>query len=137
LNIASAGQSPSGSGFTNTFTIPTAAYSSIFANATFIDLAYEIDRQQNLKVWIGAQLFGWIPQSGTGSVNAAGVPLLPVNGPAFANYQVVQGANAFSTFATPVLYTQANLNITLGVSNGATAAARSLTADFHCALKER
>jgi hypothetical protein len=137
LNIGSAGNSPTGVGYTNTFNIPTAAYSAFFANNSFLDLAFEIDRQQNLKVWVGQQLVGWITQSGTGSVNSAGVSILPVNGPAFVNYQVVQGANAFSTFATPVLYTLANLNVTLALSNGATASATTMIADFHCVEKER
>lgn len=137
LNIGSAGNSPSGSGYTNTFNIPTASYSQFFANATFFDIGYYIDRQQNLRIFIGQQLVGWIPQSGTGAVNAAGVPILPVNGAALVNYQVVQGANAFTSFATPILYTQANLNITMAVSNGATASSTTMTSDFHAVQKER
>jgi hypothetical protein len=130
LNIASAGQSPSGVGFTNTFTIPTTAYT--LANNTAVDLAYYIDRNQNLFIFVGAQLVGWIPQSGTGTVNAAGVPTLPVLGPVFANYNFnAQGVQ------TPVMFTQANLNLSLALSNGVTAAVKTMTADFHCVQKER
>lgn len=130
LNVASAGQSPSGVGFTNTFTIPTSAY--VLANATYIDLAFYIDRNQNIFIFVGSQLVGWIPQSGTGSVNAAGVPTLPVLGHVFANYNFqAQGVQ------TPVMLTQANLSPTLAVSNGITAVVKTMTADFHCVQKER
>lgn len=132
LNIASAGNDPAGTGYTNTFTIPTTAYA--LANNAYVDLAYYIDRQQNLFVFVGSQLVGWIPQSGTGSVNAAGVPTLPVLGPVFANYQVF-GSSGF--VATPVRFTTANLNVTMALSNGVTAAVKTMTADFHCVQKER
>lgn len=130
LNVGSAGNSPSGSGYTNTFNIPTTAYT--LANGVNIDLAMYIDRNQNLFMYVGAQLVGWIPQSGTGAVNTAGVPTLPVTGPVLANYNFnAQGVQ------TPILFTQANLNLTLGVSNGVTAAIKTMTADFQGAQKER
>lgn len=136
LNVASAAQSPSGAGFTNTFTIPTAAYS--LANGTNIDLAFYIDRFQNLKIFVGAQLVGWIPQSGSGAVSASGVPILPVMGPVLVNYNFLAQATGMSgNVATPVMYTQQFLSPTLGVSNGTTAAIKTMTADFHCAQKER
>lgn len=132
LNIASNANSPSGTGFTNTFTIPTTAYS--LANATNIDLGFFIDRNQNLYAFVGAQLVGWIPQSGTGATNVAGVPTLPVLGPVLANYNFqAQGGSA----ATPILFTTGNLTPTLAVSNGTTAAATTMTADFHVVQKER
>lgn len=130
LNIASAGNDPAGAGFTNTFTIPTTAYA--LANATYIDLAFYIDRIQNIFIFVGSQLVGWIPQSGTGAVNAAGVPTLPVLGPVFANYNFnAQGVQ------TPVRFSTANLNVSLAVSNGITAAVKTMTADFHMVQKER
>jgi hypothetical protein len=137
LNIASAGNSPSGSGFTNTFTIPAASYA--LANNVPFDVAYYIDRNQNLKMYIGAQLVGWIPQSGTGAVNAAGVPTLPVLGPQLVNYNyLAQGVTPTgASFVNPILFTTANLSPTLAVSNGATAAAITMTSDFHGAQKER
>lgn len=130
LNIASAGNDPAGAGFTNTFTIPTTAYA--LANNTYVDLAYYIDRNQNLFMFVGSQLVGFIPQSGTGAVNAAGVPTLPVLGPVLANYNFnAQGVQ------TPIRFSTANLNITMALSNGVTAAVKTMTVDFHCAQKER
>lgn len=134
LNIASAGQSPSGSGFTNTFTIPTSAYT--LTNAVNIDLAYYVDRYQNLFMYVGSQLVGWIPQSGTGSTNAAGVTTLPSLGPVLANYNFQAQAGPAFNPTTPILFTQANLNITLAVGTSA-AAAKTMTSDFHMMQKER
>ena len=132
LNIGSAGNSPSGSGYTNTFTIPTSAYSLVAA--TNIDLSMSIDGNQNLFMFVGSQLVGYMPQSGFGatSTTGSGVSVLPPLGPALANYNFQsQGVQ------TPILYTTANLNLTLGVSNGTTAAIKTMTADFHCMQKER
>lgn len=137
LNIASNANSPSGTGFTNTFNIPTVAYT--LANNTNIDLSFSVDRFQNLYIFVGAQLVGWIPQSGTGAVTAAGTTILPPLGPAFVNYNfLAQGATVSGAgAATPIMFTTANLNLTLAVSNGATAAATTMTADFHLFQKER
>jgi hypothetical protein len=136
INVASAGQSPSGSSFSNTFTIPTTAYS--LAVNTNIDLAFAIDRFQNLSMFAGSQLVGWIPQSGYGAVTAAGTPTLPVLGPALVNYNfLAQATGAAGNVATPIMFTQANLNLTLGASNGTTGAIYTMTADFHCFQKER
>lgn len=132
INIASNGGSPSGTGFTNTFNIPTAAYT--LTNNVDIDLSFSIDGNQNLYAYVGAQLVGWIPQSGFGSVNAAGVSILPAVGPALANYNYQsQGASAQS----PIMYTTVNLSPTLAVSNGITAAVKTMNVDFHGAWKER
>ena len=132
LNVASNANSPTGTGFTNTFTIPTAAYSLV--NATNIDLGWAIDGNQNLFIFVGSQLIGWIPQSGTGAVSSAGVPTLPSLGPVMANYNFqAQGGQA----ATPIMYSLANLNVTLGVCNGVTAVAKTMTVDCHCCQKER
>jgi len=132
LNVASNANSPTGTGFTNTFTIPTAAYSLV--NATNIDLGWAIDGNQNLFIFVGSQLIGWMPQSGTGAASSAGVPTLPVLGPVMANYNFqAQGGQA----ATPIMYSLANLNVTLGVCNGVTAVAKTMTVDCHCCQKER
>lgn len=132
INLASAGNSPSGAAFTNTFAIPTANYT--LTNNINIDLAFSIDRMNNLRMYVGSQLVGWIPQSGTGATNAAGVSVLPSLGPALANYNFqAQGGSA----VTPIMYSTLPLNITLGICNGATAAAMTMTADFHMFQKER
>jgi len=100
--------------------IPASAYSLV--NATNIDLAYYIDWYGNVNVFVGAQLVGFIPQSGTGAVNSAGVPTLPVVG------RCLQ-------LTTPNL-TAVNLTPTMAIKATA-AAAKALTADFWCVEKER
>lgn len=131
INIASNAGSPTGAGFTNTFAVPTSAYT--LANASFIDLAFFIDRNQNLYGYVGFPLVGWIPQSGSGAVDPiTGLSLNPPNGPVLANYNYQsQGVQ------TPIMFTTVNLAPTLAVSNGVTAAATTMLADFHCAQKER
>ena len=121
-------------GVSQTWPLPATAYS--FANATNIDLAFYIDRQQNINVFAGSQLFGFIPQSGTGAVNSAGVPLLPVMGRVM---QIVGPANPFGVSGNqqgPWTVSTANLNLSLALQAGA-AAAKTLTVDFHMASKER
>lgn len=131
INIASNAGSPTGAAFTNTFTIPVSAYT--LANNTNIDLAFYIDRNQNLYAFVGAQLVGFIPQSGTGAVDATtGLSILPSSGPVLANYNFqAQGVQ------TPIMFTTVNLAPTLAVSNGVTAVAKTMTVDFHGAQKER
>lgn len=105
---------------TTTIAIPTSAYALV--NAVSIDLAFHINRLGDVEAFVGSQLVGWIPQSGTGAVNGAGVPILPVLGKVTRN--------------SGLTLTTANLNITLGVQTGA-AVAKTMTADFHCVQKER
>lgn len=105
-------------------TIPVAAYA--LANATYIDLAWYVDRSQNVYAFVGSQLVGFIPQSGTGGVNAAGVPSLPVAG-AVAAFQQSVTALALPTVA---------LAPTIAIQSG-TAASSTMTVDFLLAAKER
>ena len=125
--VASAGQSPTGAGVTYTVVIPTNAYSMV--NATYIDLGFYMDRQQNLMAFVGNPLMvGYAPQSGAGVAQAiAGNPLSPPRGAAAAFQQATQ----------PYYWSLANLNLTLGCSNGVTASVRTMLADFHCYQKER
>jgi hypothetical protein len=136
VNIASNAGSPTGTGFTNTFTIPTAAYT--LANATNIDLAYYVDRSQNLSMYVGSQLVGWLPQSGTGAVQGAGAgtTVLPVVGPALVNYNYQAQAGPSFNPTNPIMFTTVNLNITLAVGTSA-ASAKTMTADFQLFQKER
>ena len=92
--------------------IPTSAYALV--NNTNIDLGWYVDRNGGVHAFVGAQLVGFIPQSGSGAAN-------PARGPAAAS--------------TPTL-TAANLNVTLGVLSG-TASSKTMTADFVTAQKER
>lgn len=124
--VASAGNSPTGSAVSTLVTIPTTAYT--LTNATFIDLAFYITRLQDVLIFAGSQLVGYISQSGTGSVNTAGVSLIPdAPGPCASIRQTIT--------ATP--FTTAVLSPTLGVYNGATAAVKTMTVDFHSVQKER
>jgi hypothetical protein len=108
-----------------TLAIPTAAYT--LANATNIDLGWYVDRNQNIYAFVGSQLVGWLPQSGTGGVNAqTGVSLIPIKGPVAAIQQSV----------TPLTLTTAGMAVTLGLQAGA-AAVKTATFDFVMAAKER
>ena len=100
-------------GTITSLTIPVAAYT--LANNTYVDLAFTTDRLGNLYAYIGSQLVGFIPQSGSGT-------LTPPRGPA-------------ASVATPTL-TTATLNPTLAIQSG-TASSKTMTADFIMASKER
>lgn len=115
-----------------TWAIPVSAYA--LANNVNIDLAFYMDRLQNLNVFVGSQLVGFIPQSGTGGVNSAGVSQLPVIGRCL---QIVPtGTVPSGNQLGPWTISAANLNPTLGIQAGA-AAAKALVADFIGAQKER
>ena len=107
-------------GVATTLAIPVAAYT--FVNATNIDLGFDITRTGNVRAFVGSQLVGWIPQSGTGALNTGNYPALPVVGPV-------------ARMIAPTL-TAANLSPTLIVEAGA-AAVKTMTADFIGAFKER
>jgi hypothetical protein len=123
-------------GTTLTWTIPAADYT--LAAATQLDLAFYMDWYQNLNVFIGPQLFGFIPQSGSGSVSSTtGVSLLPdvgrslqVIGP---NFQPQSGATGLTG---PWTVSSANLNPTIGIKATA-ATAVTLQVDFQVVQKER
>lgn len=97
--------------------VTTAVTGANFANATNMDMAFYITRLGDVLVFFGSQLVGYIPQSGSGTLTP------PQPGPALR-------------LTAPSL-PSANLNLTLAVSNGSTAAATTMTADFHMAHKER
>lgn len=110
-----------------TIVIPTSAYT--LANNTFIDLGLYVNKTQDILVFVGGQLVGWIPQSGTGAVNTAGVTLVPNLGPAAA---LRQGAPGTGTVAL----TAVNLNPTLAFQSG-TASSKTAIVDFWLSAKER
>jgi len=111
-----------------TTAIPAAAYT--LTNGAYIDLAFYMDRNGYLNAFVGSTftsqgiggLVGYLPQSGTGSTNTAGVSSLPSVG------RCLQ--------ITSFTVSSAILNMTMGIQAGA-AAAKSLTADFWCVQKER
>jgi hypothetical protein len=132
--VASAGQSPTGAGVTYSLVIPTTSFALV--NSTFFDIGFYVDRYQNVQAFVGNQLFvGFSPTSGSGGVNSAGVVYNPPNGPAAALNQSYQNTGASA--APPYYLTLANLNLTLGATNGATASAGTMLADFHMFQKER
>jgi hypothetical protein len=101
-----------------TVPVPVGAIANYAINTNF-DLAWYLDRHGDIRIFANNQLVGWIPQSGTGSVSPPVTGLGPC-------------ARAFA----PTLPT-VNLNPTLALSNGATAAITTMTVDFQCYSKER
>lgn len=126
-------------GTLTTFAIPTSAYtlanSAIASGAltNTIDLGFYVDRNQNLKAFVGSQLVGYMPQSGTGAVNSAGVSVLPSLGAVLA--AAISG-NVVDPRANIWAPTTALLNLTVAVESG-TAASSSMYVDFATAMKER
>lgn len=120
------------SGSTNLAT----ALSFLPVAATEFDMAFYVDRNGNVNYSIGAQLFGWIPQSGTGaSVTPPNpVPALPILCPTGRLYS----GNPASSGYTASGYTlpTANLTHTAGVVTSA-AAAQTMTLNFLGAKRER
>ena len=96
-----------------TTAVPTSAYT--LANATYLDLGWYLDRNANLYGFVGAQLVGWLPQSGTGS-SVGG------RGPVVASNAITLPAAA--------------MNMGLAVSSG-TAASSTMTVDFWLGAVER
>jgi hypothetical protein len=107
-------------GTLTTLAIPTGAYS--FVNATNIDLGWLITRKGDVLAYVGSQLVGWIPQSGTGPLGTGNYPALPVVGPV--------GRITGPTF------TAVALSPSLLLEAGA-AAVKTMTTDFVGAWKER
>lgn len=93
--------------------IPVSAYTLV--NATDIDLAFFVDRNQNVYAFIGNQLVGYVPQSGAGA-------LTPPSRGAVASF-------------VPAL-TAVNLNQTLALQSG-TASSKTMNGDFILTAKER
>jgi hypothetical protein len=120
-----------------TWAVPTAAYSAFLANNVNVDLGFYVDKYQNLNVFVGPQLVGYLPQSGTSSASSvSGVSVLPVVGRVLqvtgANYSLAPAAPA----GAPWTVTAANLNPTLGIKNIG-AAGYTMTVDFIGVQKER
>lgn len=96
-----------------TTAVPTSAYT--LANATYLDLGWYLDRNGDLTGFVGAQLFGWLPQSGTGS-SVGG------RGPVCRSAAITLPAAA--------------MNMGLAVQSG-TAASSTMTVDFWFGAVER
>lgn len=85
------------------------------ANATYIDIGFYVNRNGVIEVFIGPQLVGWIPQSGTAGLYGGRGPVLNM---------------------TPAAITSALLMPVVAVLSG-TAAASTMTVDFMMAATER
>lgn len=96
-------------------TIPAAAYT--MANATNIELAFEVTRQGDILAYVDTQLVGFVPQSNIGT---SGNP---------------QNAGAVARITAPSI-TTAVLKPTLFLQTNS-AATKTLTADFMVTSKER
>lgn len=122
-------------GTLTTWAIPASAYTLV--NATSIDLAFYVDFYSNLNVFVGSQLVGYIPQSGTGAASTvSGVSVLPVVGRVLRITGVNNTTDPASPTGAPWTVSAVNLNPTLGISTTA-AAAKTLTVDFIGVQKER
>lgn len=100
---------------TGSTVVGTATYSGALTNATDIDIAILVDRNNNIKVWAANNLEG-VKRQNTANL-----------GPNFGI-----AATALTGALTSVL-----LNPTIAISNGATAAAMTGVADFLFAGQER
>lgn len=110
-----------------TAVVPAALPGGAYANASWMDLAFYIDRLQNVQVFAGFPLFGWQPASawtGVNNVNAA-------PGPLGAVASFIQYANGVQI--TP--WTPTANGLTYGVI--ATGTTQTVNVDFILASKER
>lgn len=93
--------------------VPTSAYT--LANDTYMDLAWYLDPTGTIYAFTGAQLVGWLPQSGTGTT---------------------VGSRGPSASIKPATLASAALNLVLVIGSG-TAASSTMTVDFVLAAVER
>lgn len=132
VNVVTAANSPSGVAQTRVMPVPLAAVLPVLINNQWFDIGFQIDRNQNMYGYLGQNLVGWIPQSGTDGTTVGGTPLIPTRGKIFANYNwLAQNTGLMGNVATPVMYTRAPVGPTLAASGGA------VQLDFMCVQKER
>lgn len=99
-------------------TIAVTPITGALANATFIDLAWVVDRVGDIMAWAAPSLVGWTPQSGTGSS-------LPERGP-LVRSTAFESSGMSSANLTPMIALQTASN-----------AAKTATVDFILVAKER
>lgn len=119
-------------GTVTSFNVNTATYDLV--NATNIDLAFYVDKYGNVQYSVGSQLFGYIPQQGTGATSAA--PQYYSSAVVLCPTGKLYSGNQPGTVASGYTLPTANLSLSLGVQAGA-AAAKTLTVNFHGAARER
>jgi hypothetical protein len=110
-NYVTAANSPSGAAATRALgPIPIPP----IAAGQFYDLGLEIDRTQNLFLYAGVQLVGWLPQSGTGGPflpDGTPTTVIPTRGKVFANYNYIAQQTGLNVFLNPILFTLAPVGI--------------------------
>lgn len=94
--------------------IPAAAYTLV--NGTQLDLGWQINRKGEVEAFVGSQLYGWMPQSGSGTT-------FPTR------------ANAARLFNAAGTLPTAALNPTIGMASG-TAASSTMGVAFEFASTE-
>jgi hypothetical protein len=110
--------------------IPANVLALFYTAATWVDIGFEIDRNQNVYAWMGFPLVGWLPASawsGVNNVNAQPVPKARVASfQQFYNGILVNPWTPSTALLTPAVIVSPN-----------TAAAQTLYLDFLLASKER
>jgi hypothetical protein len=112
---ASAANSPSGVAQTRTMSTPIPP---MVAGQPY-DMGLEIDRMQNLFLYAGTQLVGWLPQSGTGGPflpDGSPTTVIPTRGKVFANYNYIAQQTGLGTFLNPVMFTTAPVGALVGLT---------------------
>jgi hypothetical protein len=136
VNGATAASSPSGTAFNIQIPLdPTLINMSMVNNQSF-DLAIEIDHNQNVFGYIGPQLVGWFPQSGTGGPflpDGTPTSIVPIKARAVSNYNwMAQATGMAGNVATPMMFSTSALAPTIAATSGVAA-----TVDFILGQKER
>jgi hypothetical protein len=120
----------SGSTVTWTVPIPAAVLSGYYANTNWIDIGFEMDRQQNVYAFFGYPLVGWLPQqawTGVNNVNASPTPKARV-----AAFQSVYNGTIVNAW-TPTAVALAPTIMAYSIG----AASTTMYVDFGFAAKER
>jgi hypothetical protein len=135
VNGATAASSPSGVAYNHQIPLdPTLVGMSVVNGGSF-DVALAIDRNQNVFGFIGPQLVGWFPQSGTGGPflpDGSPTTITPVTTAAVSNYNwIAQATGMAGNVATPMMFSTSPLAPTIAASGGAA------TVDFILGQKER
>jgi hypothetical protein len=112
-NLVSAAHSPSGALATKVLHVPPMPPNVILAGAWF-GMGLEIDRYQNLSLFLGTQLVGWIPQSGTGGPflpDGTPTTVVPSRGKVFTNYNFLAQNTGLASIINPIMLTLAPVGV--------------------------
>jgi hypothetical protein len=113
-----------------TIPIPAAVLSAYYANAGWLDIGFEIDRQLNVYALVGYPLVGWLPSqawTGVNNVNASPTPKARV-----AAFQGIYNGQIVTSW-TPTTVALAPTIMAYSIG----AASTTVYVDFGMAAKER